>query len=239
MLKSRVAKKLVIFVGSAERYGNDLVYKAVVKFLHKNGCSGATVTRAISGYGTSGKLRRSKLFRLIEDVPMRIEAVESEEKIMPLLPSIHKMVKGGLIEIQDTELIQDVSPEGDGEYRLLNEDEPPLRGTIRILVREDDLIGSRQLHRTLAKKLKAMGITEVSVYRKVDDSVNDGAFELPEQLEGSQDGQILIIATDMEHKILDVIPYLNEIAEYGSIALSGPETSIYRTSVVNTGWNAI
>lgn len=106
MLDKGAAKKLVVYVSSIERYGNEPVYKAIVNFLHEQGCAGATVTKAIAGYGTSGKIRKPKLFSIVENMPMRIEAVDSEQKINAVLPWIYEMVESGLIEVQDTEVIK-------------------------------------------------------------------------------------------------------------------------------------
>ncbi|HCX30686.1 MAG TPA: hypothetical protein DHU55_13110, partial [Blastocatellia bacterium] len=51
-------------------------------------------------------VHEAHLFSLTEDVPMRIEVVESEQKINALLPWIYDFVDKGLIEVQDTEIIK-------------------------------------------------------------------------------------------------------------------------------------
>src|ERR1043166_6038359 len=100
MFQRGAAKKLVVYVGARRRRGGEPVYEAVVRFLHGHGCAGATVTRAVAGYGQSGRLHEAHLFSLSEDVPIRIEAVDSEEKIRALLPWVYEMVDEGLIEGQ-------------------------------------------------------------------------------------------------------------------------------------------
>src|SRR5947209_8974529 len=104
MLTRGRAKKLVVYVSAKQHYRGEPVYEAVVRFLRGHGCAGATVTRAVAGYGRSGKVHEAHLFSLSEDVPVRIEAVDSEEKIGALLPWIYEMVDRGLIEVQDTEV---------------------------------------------------------------------------------------------------------------------------------------
>jgi len=89
MLTRGAAKKLVVYVGANRRRGGEPVYEAVVRFLHGHGCAGATVTRAVAGYGQSGKVHEAHLFSLAEDVPVRIEAVDSEEKIAALRPWVY------------------------------------------------------------------------------------------------------------------------------------------------------
>lgn len=48
----------------------------------------------------------SPQLRLAEDVPMRIEAIDSEQKITALLPFLYEMIGSGLIEVQETEVIK-------------------------------------------------------------------------------------------------------------------------------------
>ncbi len=106
MLRQGAAKKLIVYVSEQTRWHNEPVYEAVLRFLFKQGCAGATVTKAVAGFGPKGLLQRSSLFQLREDLPMRIEMVESVEKINDVLPSIYDMVIDGLIEVQDTEIIK-------------------------------------------------------------------------------------------------------------------------------------
>src|SRR5437660_5488622 len=106
MLQRGPAKKLVIYVNVKRHYHGEPVYEAVVRFLRSHGCAGATVTRGVAGYGQSGRVHEAHLFSLTEDVPMRIEAVDSEQKINSLLPRIYDIVDKGLVEVQDTEVIK-------------------------------------------------------------------------------------------------------------------------------------
>jgi PII-like signaling protein len=106
MLTRGPAKKLVIYTNVKQRYHGEPVYEAVVRFLRSHGRAGATVTRAIAGYGQSGKVHEAHLFSLTEDVPMRIEAVDSAEKIGALLPWLYEMVDEGLIALSDVEIIK-------------------------------------------------------------------------------------------------------------------------------------
>ena len=92
MLKRGAAKKLVIYVKEREKYHGEPMYEAVVRFLHRHNCAGATVTKAVAGYGASGEMHTAHLFHLAEDVPMRIEAIDSEQKITALLPFLYEMV---------------------------------------------------------------------------------------------------------------------------------------------------
>src|SRR5205807_7378076 len=56
MLERGPAKKLVVYVNALQHYQTKPVYEALVQFFHRHDCAGATVTRALSGYGESGKV---------------------------------------------------------------------------------------------------------------------------------------------------------------------------------------
>ena len=45
----------------------------------------ATVTRAVEGYGGSGRIHTTRLLELSENLPVRIEIVDMAERIDPLL----------------------------------------------------------------------------------------------------------------------------------------------------------
>src|SRR2546423_12940919 len=106
MLKRGAAKKLVIYVKEQEKYHGEPMFEAIVRFLQRHGCAGATVTKAVAGYGASGHVHTARLFSFTEDVALRIEAIDSEQKITALLPFLYEMVESGLIEVQETEVIK-------------------------------------------------------------------------------------------------------------------------------------
>jgi PII-like signaling protein len=47
-------------------------------------------------------LHTTRILRLTENLPIKIQSVESPEKVDELLPKLHEMVGTGLSEIQDT-----------------------------------------------------------------------------------------------------------------------------------------
>ncbi|HEY2866145.1 MAG TPA: DUF190 domain-containing protein [Pyrinomonadaceae bacterium] len=109
MLTRGPAKKLVIYVSALQHYHHKPLYEAIVEFFYGNDCAGATVTRGVAGYGRTGEFHEAKLLSLSDDVPMRIEVIESEEKIAALLPSLREMVGDGMIALSDVEVIRNSS----------------------------------------------------------------------------------------------------------------------------------
>jgi len=100
------AVRVRIYVGESDRYGGLPAYKAVVHYLREQGFWGATVTRGIYGFGKRSLLHTSTPLRLSEDLPIIIEAVDSEKKITAVIPKISEMVKGGLITVEDVRVMR-------------------------------------------------------------------------------------------------------------------------------------
>ena len=232
MLDRGPAKKLVIYVNARQHYGGEPVYEAVVRFLHRHGCAGATVTRAIAGYGTSGKLHEAHLFSLTDDVPMRIEAVDSEQKIMALLPWIYDMVERGLIEVQDTEVVKHTThkPEAEGEQAMKHEKLAGQAKMLRIYIGADDRWEGEPLHEAIVKKLRMMDIAGATVYRGLMGYGAQQRLHKPGWLGLSSDLPIMITVVDTEEKIKRVLPVCDEMVDEGLVVLSDVEIIKYTHS---------
>ena len=232
MLTRGRAKKLVVYVNSKQHYRGEPVHEAVVRFLRGHGCAGATVTRAVAGYGQSGKVHEAHLFSLTEDVPMRIEAVDSEEKIGALLPWIYEMVDRGLIEVQDTEVIKFTKqqPEAEGEHAMKHEKLEGQAKMLRIYIGEDDRWEGEPLHEAIVRKLRMMDIAGATVYRGLMGYGAQQRLHRPGWLGLSTDLPVMISVIDTEEKIRGVLPALDEMVDEGLIALSDVEIIKYTHS---------
>ena len=94
-----------IHLGERDRYQGKPLYEAIVLLLRERGFAGATVTRAIMGFGATAKLHTDKVLRLSVDLPIIVECVDSEEKIEGILPELDKMIGGGLITLEKVRVI--------------------------------------------------------------------------------------------------------------------------------------
>lgn len=66
---------------------------------------GATVSRGIMGYGAKNVIYTASILDLSEDLPLLIEAIDTEEKIALVLPLVTNIVKKGLVATADVEII--------------------------------------------------------------------------------------------------------------------------------------
>ncbi|MDA8379797.1 MAG: DUF190 domain-containing protein [Actinomycetota bacterium] len=96
---------LRIFIGESDTWHGRPLYQAIVRRMREEGLAGATVMRAIEGYGASSHLHTARLLRLSEDLPLVVEVVDTAENIERILPELDGMVTGGLITLEKVEVL--------------------------------------------------------------------------------------------------------------------------------------
>jgi PII-like signaling protein len=94
-----------IHIGERDRFAGKPLYEAIVQLLRERHFAGATVTRAIMGFGATARIHTDKVLRLSVDLPIVVECVDSEEKIESILPQLDGMIGGGLITLEKVRVI--------------------------------------------------------------------------------------------------------------------------------------
>ena len=94
-----------IHIGERDKYQGKPLYEAIVQLLRSRHYAGATVLRAVMGFGATAHLRTDRIEVLSLDLPIVIECVETEHKITAILPEIDQMIEGGLITLERAKVI--------------------------------------------------------------------------------------------------------------------------------------
>lgn len=94
-----------IHIGERDKHDGRPLHAAIVELLRAKGLAGATVTRAIMGYGATARLHTDSVLRLSLDLPIVVECVDAEEKLQAVLPDIDAMMGGGLITLEKVRVI--------------------------------------------------------------------------------------------------------------------------------------
>jgi PII-like signaling protein len=66
----------------------------------EEGLAGATVLRGMEGFGAKSVIHASRFLDLSTDLPIVIEIVDSEDKVMGFLETASEMVKEGLATLE-------------------------------------------------------------------------------------------------------------------------------------------
>ena len=96
---------LRVFIGESDRWEHQPLYEAIVLKAREAHLAGATVLRGPMGFGKSSRLHTAKILRLSADLPLVIEIVDSEDKINAFLPTLDRMMGGGLLTIEKVKVI--------------------------------------------------------------------------------------------------------------------------------------
>lgn len=93
-----------IYLGETDHWHGKPLYQAIVERLRERGLAGATVLRGIEGFGARQHLHSTRILIRSEDLPILIEAVDSEEKVRAVLPELDEMLGDGLITLERVEV---------------------------------------------------------------------------------------------------------------------------------------
>src|ERR1043166_9331873 len=83
-------------------------------------------------------MHTTKIEVLTEHLPIRIEFVESTERVDELLPTLYDMVSDGLIEVQDTKIIKAAMKEHPEQVKPPHEKKHSKAKLLRIYIGEAD-----------------------------------------------------------------------------------------------------
>ena len=94
-----------IHIGERDKFDGRPLYEAIVHLLRDRHYAGATVVRAVMGFGASAHLRTDRIEVLSLDLPIVVEVIETEERIQAILPELDRMIGGGLVTLERVRVI--------------------------------------------------------------------------------------------------------------------------------------
>lgn len=227
MLKPGPGKKVGIYVAEDQHFHGSATYAAILDYLFFHGVSGATVTRGIAGFGADHHMHTTRLVDVVQRLPIKIEFIETAEKVEELLPKLHQMVGSGLIEIQDTTIVKPAEKKGAKEA---GGDVPALKREgkakmMRIYIGENDKWNGKPLYDEIVRGLRAHDIAGVTVYRGI---LGYGANRrIHKDAHFSHDRPILISTVDTEEKLKAFVPILDQMVQQGLVVLSDVDVVKY------------
>jgi hypothetical protein len=105
MLTSGKAVKVTLYLSDGARHHGVPVYSSILDYLFHSGIAGATVVKGVAGFGTTHRLHSAHILEISDHLPIKIEFIESREKVDQVLPELEKRTGSGLIEIQETTIL--------------------------------------------------------------------------------------------------------------------------------------
>lgn len=229
MLTSGPAKKVSIYVAEDQQYHGSAAYAAILDFLFFRGVSGATVTRGIAGFGADHHMHTTRLVDLATKLPIKVEFIETPEKVAELLPKLQAMAGSGLIEMHDTTIVKPAETKKEqaaasGRPALKREGKAKL---MRIYIGENDKWNDKPLYEAIVGGLRAHDIAGVTVYRGILGYGANRRIHKDATLSLSHDRPILLSIVDTEEKLRAFMPVLDQMVQQGLVVLSDVDVIKY------------
>ncbi|MDD3554430.1 MAG: DUF190 domain-containing protein [Deltaproteobacteria bacterium] len=109
------AKMLRVIVSEDDKWEGEPLYEAIVKRFILMDIAGATVYKAVAGYGPHRRFHKKKTLTSTGELPMLITVIDSDENINKVLPILDDMLKEGIVILSDVTVVKythrDIDPE--------------------------------------------------------------------------------------------------------------------------------
>ena len=109
MLSAGKAVKVSIYLSEGSTHHGVPTYSSIIDLLFYRGVSGATVLKGVAGFGADHHMHSSNFVEISDHLPLKIEFIESLEKVNELLGKLEEMAGSGMIEIQETTVAKPAS----------------------------------------------------------------------------------------------------------------------------------
>lgn len=220
MLQKGTAKKVTIFINEDTQHHLGSLTDAILTYLLHKGVAGATATRAMAGFGAHHVMHTTKIEVLTEHLPIRIEFIESAQKVDELMPTLYDMVTDGLIEVHDTQVVKIANKERPSPPKGPHTEMRGAARMMRIYMGEADKWQGEPLYEAIIKQLRLMDIAGATIYRGILGYGAKGHTHKSGMLPFSHDLPIMISVVDSSEKLKQALSEIESMMQDGIIVLS-------------------
>lgn len=238
MLPKGNARKVTIYLNQDTRTHMEPLWSAILSFLRHKHVSGATLFRADAGFGSHDELHNPQSEYIAEHTGVRVEFIDTPQRVDELLPTLYEMVTDGLITVQDLTVVKSIAkdakvqrgtPEGPKKIVTM------LAKLVRIYLGESDKYHDEYLYEAIVKRLRLMDVSGATVYRGVlgygatGHTHKEGRFHL------SHDLPIMISVVEKPEKVSELIRVVTDMMRDGMIVTSDVELRQIRHELPPSG----
>jgi PII-like signaling protein len=224
MLSKGPAKRVTIFVNEDTRHGTEPLWRAVFDLLVHKQAAGATVTRPSMGFGSHHRVHSPDMEATMEHLPVRIEFVDTAEKVEQLLPTLYDLVTDGMIDVQDTTVIKVARKEKTPEVKAPHVQTIAPARMMRIFLGEADKWHGEPLYDAIVKKLRMEDIAGATVYKGILGYGAKGHTHKGQSFfHPVHDSPVMISITDSAVKINQAVEIVGGMLQDGLVVISEVE----------------
>lgn len=240
MLSPGKAVKVTIYLSEGATHHGLPVYASILDFLFYRRVAGATVTKGIAGFGADHHMHSSSTVEIADKLPLKIEFIDTREKVDSVLGKLEELAGSGLIEVQETTVAKPA------QVSKSRKPTPPehlkIEGKaqmMRIFLSEEDRWKNKPLHEALVEAMRANDIAGVTVYRGILGYGAHRRMHKNKPLLASHHGSVMLSAIDSVEKLKAFLPLVDEMVQEGLVVFSDVDIIkyAYRTAV-ETGQRA-
>jgi PII-like signaling protein len=215
------AVKVTIYLSEGATHRGVPVYSSILDFLFYRGVAGATVTKGIAGFGADHHMHSSSTVEISNHLPLKIEFIETREKVDSLLGKLEELAGTGLIEVQETtvakpaQLSKANAPIAPGHLKIEGKAQ-----MMRIFLSEEDRWKNKPLYEALVEAMRANDIAGVTVYRGILGYGAHRRMHKDKPLLSSHHGSVMLSAIDTAEKLRAFLPLVDQMIEEGLVVFS-------------------
>jgi PII-like signaling protein len=221
MLKAGKALKVSIYVSEGSKHHGVPVYSSILDFLFYRGVSGATVVKGIAGFGADHHMHSTSIVEISDHLPLKIEFIESQEKVNEIIGKLEEMAGSGMIEVQETTVAKPAQvskpKKATPPEHLKMEGKAKM---MRIYIGDSDRWKDKPLYQALVEAMRANDIAGVTVYRGILGYGAHRRIHKDKALHLSHDCSIMLSAVDSEEKLRALLPLVDQMVEEGLVVFS-------------------
>jgi PII-like signaling protein len=166
-------------------------------------------------------MHSASIVEISDNLPLKIEFVESREKVNEILGKLEELAGTGMIEIQETTVAKPAQVSKPKKQvlpaHLKIEGKAKM---MRIYIGEADRWKDKPLYNALVEAMRANDIAGVTVYRGILGYGAHRRIHKDKALHRSHDCSIMLSAVDTEEKLRSFLPLVDQMVEEGLVVLS-------------------
>lgn len=226
MLQTGKALKVSIYVNEGSTHHGFAAASAILDFLFYRGVSGATVLKGVAGFGTDHHMHTASTVELSDKLPVKVEFIESPEKVDELMGKLQELAGTGMIEVQETTIVKSNAAVDSHESTASHRKVSGKAKLLRIYVDESQRWDDKPLHEALVQALRSNEMAGVTVYKSI--LAYGSAGEIHKQSAFADGASMMLSTIDTQERIEAFMPVLDKMMKDGLVVLSDVDIVTYR-----------
>jgi PII-like signaling protein len=239
MLNPGKAVKVTIYLSEGATHHGVPVYSSILDFLFYRGVAGATVLKGIAGVGADHHMHSAHTVEISDHLPLKIEFIESREKVDALLGKLEELAGTGLIELQETTVAKPAQVSKPAKTPTPSH--LKIQGKaqmMRIFLSEEDRWKDKPLYKALVEAMRANDIAGVTVYRGILGYGAHRRMHKDHALHTAHNGSVMLSAIDTADKLRAFLPLVDQMVEEGLVVFSDVDIIKYAYRALDAGEEA-